>query len=229
MTQRTIYIFALTFGSFILTLPLFGTAITPIKILPTVVEAPTDTLPDCFGFPIFPFDGERVPQGILVKWWDLIELNGSDCHGDVASYELQHSVNAINFSTIIMSDDLQIGSYLHQSPVNGGNYYRLRMTNPSGDIWFTDIILIVLNLTPGSISPSIVDTEASLLIESPAEEPGELNIYDMSGRLIYSESINLQENSTLLGLDFTGWHTGHYVVTVSGEQLGNEVIRFVKR
>ena len=51
----------------------------------------------------------------------------------------------------------------------------------------------------------------------------------MAGRLIYSESITLNENTTLVGLDFTGWDRGHYVVTVSGEQLGREVIRFVKR
>jgi len=219
----------LTLSGLMLTLPSFGTSAVSIKISPIIIGAPVDTVPivDCFGLP---FDGERVSQGILIRWIDFIEWNDSPCSGgDVASYELQHSLNGINYSTIIMSDDLEIDTHLHQSPVNGQNYYRFRMTDSSGDVWFTNIIAILLDLTPGSIFPNIVDTWASLFIESPVEEPGELNIYDMNGRLIYSENITLSENSTLIGLDFSAWHTGHYVATISGEQLGTEVIRFVKR
>jgi len=228
MTQRTIYTLIFALGGLMLTLPSFGTSITPINISLTVVEAPTDTLPDCFDV-LLPFDGERVPEGILIRWGGFTEWNDSPCFGDVASYELQHSVNGIDFTTITMSDDLEISSHLHRFPLNGINYYRFRMTDPLDDIWYTSIIGIELNLTPGSVFPNIVDISASLFIESSVEEPGELNIYDMSGRLIYSENITLNENSTLIGLDFTGWHRGHYIVTVSGEQLGTEVMRFVKQ
>jgi len=228
MTQRTIYTLMFALGGLMLTLP-FATSAISIKTSPIIIESPADTIPDCFGFPLLPFDGERVPQGILIQWVDFTEWNDSPCFEDVASYELQHSINATNFSTIIISDDLEMSSHLHRFPTNGINYYRFRMTDPLGDIWYTSIIGIELNLVPGSIFPSIVDVSASLFIESPAEEPGELNIYDMSGRLIYSEKITLQENSTFIALDFSSWHTGHYIATISGEQLGNEVIRFVKR
>jgi len=194
MTQRTIYTLMFALGGLMLTLP-FATSAISIKTSPIIIESPADTIPDCFGFPLLPFDGERVPQGILIQWVDFTEWNDSPCFEDVASYELQHSINATNFSTIIISDDLEMSSHLHRFPTNGINYY----------------------------------LSASLFIESPAEEPGELNIYDMSGRLIYSEKITLQENSTFIALDFSSWHTGHYIATISGEQLGNEVIRFVKR
>jgi len=113
--------------------------------------------------------------------------------------------------------------------VNGINYYRLKIVDALGNEIYTNIVAVYWDLSPSNIFPNIVDTEASIYLESPVEEPGELKIYDMAGRLIYSESITLNENTTLVGLDFTGWDRGHYVVTVSGEQLGREVIRFVKR
>jgi len=235
MTQRTIYTLMLALGGLMLTLPSFGTSETPIKISSTV-DSPTDTVPIICTF--FTFHAERVSQGILLEWIALPIPSDTDI-------ELQHAdfptATFPDFSTIAMLDDFVISnelepgsdhyqfSYVHRSPSNGVNYYRLKVTDASGDISYSSIIAYELDLTPGSIFPSVVDTNASLFIESPAEEPGELNIYDMSGRLIYSENITLNENSTLIGLDFTGWHTGHYVAAISGEQLGNEVIRFVKR
>jgi len=222
----------LALGGLILTLPLFATSITSIKISPIIVS-PTDTLPDADTvLPItilYPFKISRVDNGVLAIWEGISSASAND---SIVYYDLQYSRNAINYSNIARLDadsDSDVFSYVHRSPANGQNYYRLKMVLASGNMEFSDIYLISLDLTPGSIFPGIVDTGATLFIESPAEESGELNIYDMNGRLVYSESIILNENSTFIGLDFTGWHRGHYVVIVSGEQLGLEVMRFVKR
>jgi len=242
MTQRTIYTLIFTLGGLILTLPSFGNSITSNTISPRAIELSADTFPDVLGITeLTPFHVERVSQGISLEWVSSIP-------SDLDSYELQHvnwtpdapTSSFPDFSTIgrlenfAISDELEPGSdfrlfsYLHRSPSNGVNYYRLKITDTSGNTGYSDIIAWELDLTPGSIFPSIVDTSASLFIESPAGEPGELKIYDMNGRLVYSEIIMLNENSTLIGLDFTGWDRGYYVTTVSGEQLGDKVIRFVK-
>ncbi len=237
MTRRTIYTLTLALGGLILTLPVFGTSALSIETSPTTAKSPTDTIIVDY---VSPFDAYIVPEGIVCDWLGYVTSN-------TASVELQHadkileysSTPPLDFSTIAILDDFVISefepgspnlfSYLHRSPSNGLNYYRLKITDTSGDMWFSNIIAIELQLTAGNMHPTIVDTEASLFIESPVEEPGELNIYDMNGRLIYSENITLNENSTLIGLDFSTWHTGHYIARVSGEQLGMEIIRFMKR
>jgi len=218
MTQRTIYTLMLALGGLMLTLPLFGTSTTPIEISQRTMELSMDTVPTpiCM-FPIFPFDVLRNNGGILASWPDVEENQPID------KYELQHSTSATDFSTIATLDSDEF-SHLHQSPVNGKNYYRLKILAVSGYFEYSNIHLVEWDLSPGNIFPNIVNTEASIYIESPVEERGELEIYDMSGRLIYSESITLNENTTLIGLDFTSWNTGHYIATVSGEQLGIETI-----
>ncbi len=235
MTQRTLYILMFALGGVMLTLPVFGTSITSTETSLTTVESSADTL-------FFPaFTGEFVPHGVLLKLKAFFILSDGEL-------EMQHlnvlpdatAIDFSNFSTIAVlgdididelepSSDLRLFSYLHRSPSNGINYYRLRITDASGNVSYSPIIAMFLDLAPGSISPNPIDMQATLSIESSVEEPGELNVYDMAGRLIYSESVILNENTTLIGLDFSGWDRGHYVVTLSGEQLGNEVIRFVKR
>ena len=221
MTQTTIYTLILALGGVMLTLPLFGTSITPNKISPTEIDSPTDTGIIICTFLVF--DAEPNNEGVLANW-----LNISQGNELVDYYELEHSLNAYDYETVATLEE-DVISHLHTSPVSGLNYYRLKIIDISGTEMYTNIVGIEWDLSPGNIFPNIIDTEASIYIASPTEEPGELNIYDMAGRLIYSENITLNENSTLLSMDFGSLSVGQYVVTISGEQLGREVLRFVKQ
>ena len=173
-------------------------------------------------------DGTIVYEGILLDWTRLAEaiLN----QYDIQFFELQHASLSFpfDFNTITTTEDIQTTSHIHAQPANGVNYYRLRTVNTSGDYGYSDIIGIDFNVI-GNIFPNPATSQTSLYINAPTEEAAILNVYDATGRLVHSRDIQLLKDFNLIGLDCSQWNPATYIVTVSGEQLGDEVIRLMKQ
>lgn len=220
MTQKTIYTLMLALGGLMLTLPSFGTSVSFIET--SLSEAPDTTF-------LLPFDVFSTNEGILADWeemsqvLDLIGLNEP-----IIRYQLQHSPTGYDFSTIATLEPSEF-SHLHRSPAIGVNFYRLKIYGSSENFIYTNIKLAEWDATLSNIFPNVVRTAASLYIASPAAEPADFIIYDTNGRMVHSEAIGLRENYTIINLDFSELHAGYYIAVVSGEQLGVEVIRFVKQ
>lgn len=180
---------------------------------------------------LFPhLEGSLVYEGIMVDWTRLTEVIFNQY--DIEFLELQHASGQLNFpfdfNTITSIDDIQITSHIHRHPGTGFNYYRLRGVVASGDYWYSDIIGIDFNVS-GNIFPNPVVSQTSLYINAPAKEAATLKVYDATGRLVHSRDIELLKDFNLIGLDCSQWNPATYMVMISGEQLGNEVIKLMKQ
>lgn len=176
-------------------------------------------------------DGTRIYEGILLDWTKIIEMMESQGN-ETEFFELQHSFGDLNlpidFTTITSTDNIQITSHIHRHPGTGFNYYRLRGVVASGDYWYSDIIGIDFDVI-GNIFPNPSTSKTSLYINAPAEEAATLKVYDATGRLVHSRDIELLKDFNIIGLDCSQWNPATYMVMISGEQLGNEVIKLMKQ
>jgi len=227
MTNKKNYTFFLTVLSLLIVS--FSYGFTSPSNINTQTTVKADTSIIICNFPVV-IDGTRIYEGILLDWTEVVkmmELQGNETE----VFELEHTSGDLSFpfdfSTIISTDDIQTTSHIHRHPANGVNYYRLRGVEASGDYWYSDIIGISFDVS-GNIFPNPVTSQTSIYINAPAEEAATLKVYDATGRLVHSRDIQLFKDFNIIGLHCSQWNRATYMVTVSGEQLGDEVIKLVK-
>ncbi len=152
-------------------------------------------------------------------------------------FALEHSTNGIDFSTIKTlegagtSSEKQQYTYTHTTPANGDNYYRLRMIDIEGKEAYSKVVvekfISVLNET--SVFPQPAAEQAKIYIQSSAQESVDMQVYDLTGRMIYNNQVQLHEGENYIDVNCSEWVSGHYAISISGELLGEEVVKFVKQ
>lgn len=175
------------------------------------------------------FKAGRTTNGVRLDWTTETET-------DHDFFAVEHSTNGMEFLTLKTIDgtgtsaERNVYSYTHQSPVNGANYYRLRMVEYSGKVTYSDVVVQKL-YTFGTVTvyPQPALEYAMLYVDSSVEESAMMTVYDLSGRVIEYKNIDLQRGENLLELDCSKWTPNHYIISISSEQLGEETIRFVKQ
>ena len=195
------------------------------------------------GSPSFSFDVEHVPLAVTLSSFKAgrttngVRLNWTtETETDNDFFAVEHSTNGMEFSTLKTIDgtgnssERNAYSYLHQSPVNGANYYRLRMVEYSGKVTYSDIVVQKL-LTFGTVTayPQPAIKDAVLYVNSSVEESAMMTVYDLSGRVIEYKNIELERGDNLIELNCGEWIPNHYIISISSEQLGEEITRFVKQ
>jgi hypothetical protein len=107
-------------------------------------------------------------------------------------------------------------------------YYRLKITNKEGRVKYTKAIslsLIETNTDGMSIAPNPVRDIMQINISSAKDNKAQLFIYDFKGKLVRTESTNIQKgNSVITVSGLETWPRGVYSVTVV---MGDD--RFVKK
>jgi hypothetical protein len=103
-------------------------------------------------------------------------------------------------------------------------YYRLKITGAKGEVTYSKVINIPLKqtaYTQVSIGPNPATDLIQVHIYSATARNMQLNIYDLTGRLLRTLNTNVQEGYSSINLaGFRGWQKGIYVARVL---LGNEI------
>jgi hypothetical protein len=96
--------------------------------------------------------GTPQKSKVSINWTVENEIN-------MSGYEPEHSIDGKNFDRISSLDVLSLNSlsnsytYLHESPVNGNNFYRLRSVDKDGTYKFSPVIKVEINnLNKGALS-----------------------------------------------------------------------------
>jgi len=174
------------------------------------------------------FSATRTRGGIELNW-------ATETEQDNDYFAVEHATNGLDFSTLKTiagagtSQARNSYAYMHDAPMNGTNYYRLRAVEFSGKETYSDVLVEKFYTFGGTITayPQPAAAQAKIYVDSPVEELGALSVYDLSGRLVFTKDVAIEVGENLLDLDCSNWTPANYVITLCGEQFGEEILKFV--
>ncbi len=214
-------------GSVVTANPTGGT--TPLQISST--DAPLNS-GSCFS--ILPIKleyikGQKTNSGIALNW-------KVTCTSTQIVMEIERSAVARNFAPInsiaaTQARCAQPFDFIDATPLQGRNYYRLKMIDIDGKVSYSPI-LVIINGSKGfefvGIYPSIVKNETSLSISSAKAATIETRITDMSGRVVAKSKQSIPAGASLIKIDCGNLAPGIYNLTGIAPDATSSTIRFVK-
>jgi len=146
------------------------------------------------------FTAKEVGQNVKVNWETATEINND-------YFSLERSSDGQHFSELAIVDgagnssaNLQYQHMDHQ-PLDGVSYYRLKQTDFNGTYSYSNIVAIERSQSDLDFAidffpnPSNIDEPIILTISSEKNENLTLEIFDIHGRLCYSESVIASESN----------------------------------
>ncbi len=187
--------------------PVFGIVVIPVNLLS--------------------FFGEKADKQHLLKWSTSQEQNSSH-------FELERSIDGRHFSKIGTtaaagnSNTEKNYQYSDATPMQGNNFYRLKMVDLNGTAKYSNIILLRVNGENASMVIYPNPATKTLNVEiSAVDNDKTVNaaIFDFNGKLLQSHI--LKSTNTLFQFDVQSLSSGVYILRVI---WNNEtyVWRFVK-
>lgn len=160
-------------------------------------------------------------NNVKIDWEVLTEI-------EVSHYVIEHSTDGTRFNPIYQQTALANNagrfdySYLHQSPVAGINYYRIKSVEPSGKSYYTIIMKVDMrNGQPGiAVYPNPVKgNNLSLQLNSLAKSEYHIRVYNNNGQEIYRQSIQHGGGSSTMSVQLpSSAQRGVYQLVVSNEE-----------
>lgn len=155
---------------------------------------------------------------VFVDW---ITVNESSTN----FFVVERSADGLNFTDLGQIDGQGVSSdvnnyrYVDASPLDGINYYRLRQVNQDGTVDYSTIVSVnVDNGETFTIFPNPIEKGGLLkaLIPSVQDEKANIELIDVTGKVILSREINLQESLVEMNLPYDLNH-GVYIIRVRTE------------
>lgn len=192
--------------------------------------APLDTSPNATNNAALPvkmtaFELSRLNDNVELKWTTESEENND-------YFEIQHSEDGKEFFRIGningngASSTIQRYQFIHENPINGLNYYRLKQVDFNEQFEYSDVeSIIVFDGSTLQIFPTIVKSTVTIVGGKVFGKNAIYEVYNISGQKIQNGI--LPEDASEMILDTSSWHQGHYVIQVL--QNGNRnTFRIIK-
>ncbi len=129
-------------------------------------------------------------QDVALDWQTSSEDNAR-------GFEVQHSLNGEDWEVLGFVESVGTGNgfgnynFVHPQPVQGSNFYRLRMVDQNGEFQFSQIQTI--NMSPENPEATIFPNPTSGQFEvRAAGRKGNLEVTDMLGRQVYQHPFDSQ-------------------------------------
>lgn len=169
------------------------------------------------------FTAVKLGGSALLLWQTASEINNN-------YFRVEKSVNGFDFSSIGIvfgagnSNQLREYSFVDGAPVFGLNYYRLSQIDFDGSENQSSVValdFLLENESEGiSIYPNPISSESVMNIVLPFDFDALLNIYDINGRLVYSEKVSEDDQCFRIFVDSDLFRPGVYFVSIiSGNQI----------
>jgi hypothetical protein len=162
------------------------------------------------------FTANPQSNNVLLNWVVSEEIN-------VSKYEIQYSINGVNFETIgsLLAKNSHSYNFIHSNPVIGFNYYRLKTIDKDGKVNYSDIRKV--NFGKGS-SISIYPNPTTNVINitftnSIINKPALITLLTIDGRVLYQK--NIKSLSQAETIDLGKFSKGKYILQLVSE---NDVI-----
>jgi len=168
----------------------------------------------------------NLDKGAIAINWSTSSEENNDY------FSIEHSTDARNyteFGQVNGAGTTQIEqnySYVHKTPANGLNYYRLKQIDFDGAFEYSPVQVVeVKRENPISIFPSQAFEKITIDLAEATKEETVIGVYDVMGRMVLSQVLGAE--ATRSELNIANLSKGHYFIQL---QTGNEryTERFIK-
>ena len=171
------------------------------------------------------FIGRQNGSTNILEWTTIREENTSH-------FIVERSKNGFDFEAIgsldaaANSDVFLKYTLTDQQPYEGINYYRLKMVDLDKTFTFSQII----TLTPetifdGELKIVPIPTKgiANISFNCPYQELSQINVLDISGRIVLKQNIEMQPSMNIIEIDLTNLPPGVYFVKIDNPHFSTPV------
>ena len=151
-------------------------------------------------------------------------------------YEVEKSINGIDFilvsTTLVTATNATQGNYcwLDGQTAPGNNYYRIKGINVDGTSKYTDIVKVLVPLTPVAFSvyPNPVKNH-SINLKFINQPVGmfEVKLTNINGAVVYKTKIFVSSKNMVLQLNIASVHNGVYALAVTNAANARKVEKVI--
>ncbi|HEV7779926.1 MAG TPA: two-component regulator propeller domain-containing protein [Chitinophagaceae bacterium] len=180
----------------------------PIAILPVIMEY---------------FKGDRRDEKHLLSW-------KANCTGATAEFAIERSSNGRSFVRIgeITADEIrchQPFAFTDSAPLDGMNYYRIRITDENGKVTYSTVIALLNKISGFEIvrlSPNPTQSGETLLeLSSARRQDIRIQVADLAGRIVHTESVIASAGFNRVPLRVKSLNKGVYIIQLKSD--ANEI------
>jgi glycosidase len=161
--------------------------------------------------------------------WNVLEEQ------EVAGYELQRSIDSLNFTRVALLNKNNSGNYSYDDDIailsSGIFFYRVKLIFNDGSFKYSKVIRLTLPAPPPAdqfsvkLSPNPFSGSPALDISSPAAGQVAVMIFDMAGRLMAKGNYSVARGDNRLFIrEATGFAGGAYLIKV----VEGDIIKLIK-
>jgi hypothetical protein len=149
------------------------------------------------------FTAEKTSEGTVLLGWDVhAEINADH-------YEIEWSANQSVFETVAITPAIGAPRHyqaVHHTPLQGNNYYRLKMVDHDKFTEYSDVRVVTLSkgAESFSVSPNPINSGEQTRLAFNLNQPRTVTIhlYNQLGQVVYSKEYNAiaGSNTVLLSI-----------------------------
>lgn len=164
------------------------------------------------------FDAKPVNRQTLLNWKVTEEF-------DIDHYEIERSANGLQFISLmsIKGEHNNSGTANYtsadQHPVNGYNYYRLKMADKLNKYKYSKIVLVNFSLgveEQVGVNPNPAHDFIKITFSSSNNELLPINIFDAKGSLVNAKAVAVIEGKNEIAWDVHALPAGVYMIQLQG-------------
>lgn len=156
---------------------------------------------------------------VNINWASATEINHK-------MYEIERSQNGKDFESIKQTaakGDVNKAaqySFIDETPYSGVSYYRLRMIGKNGSDDLSKTLSVTFKSSKVRLKfyPNPVQDNVRIYIASPSSDDFNLDVFDVTGKLIWSKKVSTESESSEWFVDTHNWSKGVYFVKLSNEK-----------
>lgn len=133
----------------------------------------------------------KADKAVLVSWKATTDASFS-------SFEVQRSADGNRYETIGLLVEPEASLYTDAAPVNGKNYYRLKLVSVTGQVVYSRVVTVTFaetSVVRAYPNPFVQDLTVEVYHEQ--EEKGTIEINTIEGRLVHAETVVLKKGLSL--------------------------------
>jgi hypothetical protein len=176
-----------------------------------------------------------VDQFSVKRDRNVAQINwNSELHGQSTYFELQRSVDGVNFYSIGQYPTRVHGRYITTDDLKtldrGWVYYRLKYIIPSGAYYFSQAQVLYVDGTDNlsvTIAPNPVTDRFKIQIKSTVSTPVEIHVKDQTGKLVHRQVVTAGSGFNQWQIEKNrSWVPGTYMVEINmqGEVLRKRIL-----